>query len=161
MKAWNQEYRSKFPQADKYVRSVIAPYLENAAYQKLKDKSFIAKSPEDKRTVVKSMLDDIKGRIIDEIRDGLVLPEQEIRGAEGQSPNMGTRSYLLRVKTISDIAELDNRTLIEAIQVYNKAVSEGSKLPLSTGIDDMLSLSDFELREILKFGKLVNKKRGQ
>ncbi|MBG45467.1 MAG: hypothetical protein CMB76_02980 [Euryarchaeota archaeon] len=161
MRAWNQEYRSKFPQADKYVRSVIAPYLENAAYHKLKDKEFLAKSPEDKRIVVKAMLNDIKGRIIEEIREGLVLPEIEIRGGEGQSPNMGTRQYLLRLKTISDIAQYDNRTLIEAIQSYNKAVAEGSRLPLNTNTDDMLSMSDFELREILKFAKLVKKKREQ
>ena len=74
---------------------------------------------------------------------------------------MGTRQYLLRLKTISDIAQYDSRALYDGLKYYNTLVTEDSKVPLSTSTEDMLSLSDFQLREVLKYVRMADKKRGQ
>jgi hypothetical protein len=156
MRPWNQEYRSKFPEADKFVRQVIAPYLEHAAYKTLKDKKFLALSIEDKRNFVKKeVLDKIKGEVIKDIRNGLVSVERPIRGGLEQPPSMGTKEYMKRLDLVTQIAEQSDRNILEGIQAYNKAARDVNEIDITTRGVELLKLSNHQLRTILQNTKKI------
>ena len=159
MQPWTKEFRSKFPEADNYFRSEIAPILEYHSYQLLKQPNWKNLSPEDKKFKFQKVFTDVKKEVLNNIKNGLVLSEQGmIEDGKSKFPDEGNAAYLQRLSHIIDIAELNERDLVETLQLYNSRI--GRKY-FNTRLNprELLEEDSFVLREIIKLSKEIKQAR--
>jgi len=120
LQPWTKEFKTKFPHADNFFREQIAPRLEHVSIQLLNSPGWNKLSSEDKKNKFETAYTDVKKKTLDEIIAGTIETEQGmISGGVGRRE--GERSgYLRRLASLVKIANLNERDLMEALQLYNQ-----------------------------------------
>tara|TARA_E500000305_G_scaffold109798_1_gene115759 strand:+ start:4423 stop:8139 length:3717 start_codon:yes stop_codon:yes gene_type:complete len=147
LQAWKQggKFKSKHREADNYINRIVAPILEQSAYQMLHDKQWNKLSPDDKAKQVQTMVSGTMSMVMKQAIEGSIITNQDF---SFEKEGLGTEEFAQRLRLVQELGKLNTRDFTETIQNYNHY--------FNADISKDLKLRELEDMDTLMLKQLLN-----